>query len=274
MCWGGRVTQLETWTLPGHAGDLAGRTRRGPDPHRVAVQVPGIADHHGRNTDQAEAQADAGAVVVGYDLAGHGESAGERALLTDLESTVDDLGVVLSRAGKENLPIVLIGCSLGGAIVTRHAQRHPGAATALVLAGPVLGTWPGIDLLAEDPLPTPAIDPAQLTRDPAAAAAFGADPLVWHGPFPRPTLEAIDEALRTIDFDHPLGDELPALWLHGDDDRIAPVADTRTGMDRVRGLRFVEHIYPGARHDLFHETNTAEVLADLLAFVHATLPPS
>jgi alpha-beta hydrolase superfamily lysophospholipase len=28
-----------------------------------------------------------------------------------------------------------------------------------------------------------------------------------------------------------------------------------------------EHVYPGARHEVFHETNRAEVFADLVRFL-------
>jgi alpha-beta hydrolase superfamily lysophospholipase len=228
-------------------------------PRWVTALVPGYGDHPGRYADLTEALANAGATVIGHAI---------DPATTDFESTVDRMNALLP---KDDAPIVLIGLGLGGAVAVRHAQRYPGVATALVLAGPVLGGWPGVDLLAEDPLPGPAVDPDLLSRDPAVAAAFRADPLVWHAPYPRDTLEAIDEVLRTIDFDHPLGDELPALWLHGEEDEIAPAAETRTGMDRVRGLRFAERLYPGARHDLFHETNAAEVLADTLDFLVALI---
>lgn len=220
----------------------------------AAALVPGYGDHLGRYPDLTDALAKAGATVLGHPI---------DPSFTDFESIVDSLHDELP----DRTPIVLIGLGLGGTVVVRHAQRYPEMTRALVLIGPVLGSWPGIDLLAEDPLPAPAVDPDLLSRDPAVAAAMRADPLVWHQAYPRATLEQIDEALQTIDFDHPLGDDLPALWLHGAEDEIAPVAETRTGMDRVRGLRFDERLYPGARHDLFHETNAAEVLDDLLAFL-------
>lgn len=264
------------WTITGHAGPLAGRTWPAPRPSWQAVLVPGYADHIGRYTALAEALVAAGATVVGHDPAGQGGSAGQPGRIGHFESIVDDLHAVLL-ATKEELPTVLIGHSLGGTVVTRYAQRHPELLDALVLAAPILGTWPGLDMLADATLPELAVDPYLLSRDPTVAAEFRADPLVWHGPFDTETLLAIDEALRTIDFDHPLGDDLPALWLHGAEDEIAPVADTRAGMDRIRGLRFTERIYPGARHDIFHETNATEVLADLTGFVSdsfKTEPPT
>jgi alpha-beta hydrolase superfamily lysophospholipase len=161
-------------------------------------------------------------------------------LVPDFEPVVDRVAELVSR--RPGRPVVVFGHGIGGMIAVRHAQRYPERVAALVLAAPVLGPWQALDLLSDG-------DPAELV-----------------GGYRRATLAAIDECLSTIDFDHPLGDDLPALWLHGDDDELAPVADTRAGMDRVRGLRFEERIYPGVGHDLLSGGHAARVLADVTAF--------
>jgi alpha-beta hydrolase superfamily lysophospholipase len=267
------MVEPSNWTLTGHAGTLAGRTWANPDASWLAVLGHGYGEHIGRYQHVADALVAAGAVVFGHDHVGHGRSAGDRALIRDFEPVVDDEHLVLSIAREANpsLPTVLIGHSMGGMIAARHAQRYPADLTALVLSGPVLGTWQALDLMELDEIPNQPIDPATLSRDLSVGAAYVADPLVWHGPFARETLQALDECLRTINYDHPLGDDLPALWLHGEDDELVPMVDTRTGMDRIRGLRFEEIIYPGARHEVFNETNSAQVLADLTDFVHRTV---
>jgi alpha-beta hydrolase superfamily lysophospholipase len=50
-----------------------------------------------------------------------------------------------------------------------------------------------------------------------------------------------------------------------------PMAGSRAGIERLRGERFVERIYPGARHEVFNEINKDEVLADVTAFVAESL---
>jgi alpha-beta hydrolase superfamily lysophospholipase len=167
----------------------------------------------------------------------------EPAHVTDFESVVDDLAAVVGKAVAEHPggPVVLVGHGVGGMIAVRYLQRYPRPVTALVLVAPVLGPWTALDQLSE-----PQID----------------------GPWSRETLAAIEECLTTIDFDHPLGDDLPALWLHGDDDHLVPVADTRAGMDRIRGLRFEERIYPGVGHDLLQDNGF--VVADIVGFVSRT----
>jgi alpha-beta hydrolase superfamily lysophospholipase len=43
--------------------------------------------------------------------------------------------------------------------------------------------------------------------------------------------------------------------------------DTRRGIALLRNADVQEHLYPGARHEIFFETNRDEVLADTLDFV-------
>ena len=95
---------------------------------------------------------------------------------------------------------------------------------------------------------------------------YAADPLVWHGPFKRPTLQAIERGLAAVLAGPSLG-SLPLLWAHGADDQLVPVAGTRMGIEHLTGDRVVERIYPQARHEIFNETNADEVLADVTAFL-------
>ncbi|MQA07284.1 MAG: alpha/beta fold hydrolase [Pseudonocardiaceae bacterium] len=267
------MTEHREWTVTGHAGEISARTWPNPRGYWLAVLVHGYGEHIGRYQHVADALVEAGAAVVGHDHAGHGQSAGDRVLINDFERVVDDQHLVIQRARQEypDIPLILIGHSLGGMIATRYAQRHIDELAALVLSGPVLGSWYPLDLLEYDEIPETPIDVATLSRDETVGDAYAADPLVWHGPFRRPTLEAIDDCLYTINFAGAFGDDVPALWMHGDDDELVPIADTRAGMDRIRGLGFEEIIYPGARHEIFNETNYKDVLADLTAFVRGVL---
>ncbi|MFD0854982.1 lysophospholipase, partial [Actinomadura adrarensis] len=52
-----------------------------------------------------------------------------------------------------------------------------------------------------------------------------------------------------------------------------PLDGTREGIEAVRGTGLTERIYPGARHEVFNETNRDEVLADVTAFIDRVLGP-
>jgi alpha-beta hydrolase superfamily lysophospholipase len=57
------------------------------------------------------------------------------------------------------------------------------------------------------------------------------------------------------------------LWLHGEDDQLVPISETRGGIEALGLTRLDEAIYPGARHEVFNETNRDEVLRRAADFI-------
>jgi alpha-beta hydrolase superfamily lysophospholipase len=242
-------------------------------PRYVAILVHGYGEHIGRYEYVADTLVRHGAAVYGLDHVGHGKSAGDRALVVDFEDLVTDVHAVeeQARADHPRVPVVVIGHSMGGMIAARYAQRYGDGLAALVLSGPVIGEWEVIPaLLALDELPDVPIDPATLSRDTAVGVAYAEDPLVWHGPFKRPTLEAFATTITTIAKGGSLG-SLPTLWIHGADDQLVPLTSSRTGIETIRGDDLTERIYPEARHEVFNETNRDEVLTDVTTFIDRVL---
>lgn len=242
-------------------------------PRYVALLVHGYGEHTGRYEEVAGVLTGHGAAVYAPDHTGHGRSDGERVVVEDFEDVVTDVHAVadLARAGHPGLPVVMVGHSMGGLIASRYAQRHPGELTALVLSGPVIGDWElPRRLLALEEIPDTPISPASLSRDPAVGAAYAADPLVWHGPMKRPTLRAFVRTLETVAEGGDVG-PLPLLWVHGDDDRLVPLPGSRVGVEPLSGGDLTVRIYPGARHEVFNETNRAEVFADVTRFLDGVL---
>jgi len=248
----------------------------GDAPRYVAVLVHGYAEHAGRYEHVARALTDHGAVVYAADHLGHGRSEGERALVVDAEDLVADTAKVVgaARGRYSQVPLVVIGHSMGGIVATRYAQQHRDELAALVLSGPAIGGSPDLLRMLEQPeIPDAPLDPDTLSRDPAIGRAYANDPLVYRGPFKRQTLETLATAIERIAAAGDLG-SLPTLWLHGDDDRLCPLPHAREAIERIRGDRLEARIYPGARHEVFNETNRDEVMRDLTAFLDRTLHPA
>ncbi|WP_370891689.1 alpha/beta fold hydrolase [Janibacter sp. GXQ6167] len=266
------MTTRSEFTLDGGAGALAGVRWAGDEQRYIAVLVHGYGEHLGRYEWVADRLVANGAVVYGADHVGHGRSDGERVLIADFEPVVEDVRRVVEHARREHpsLPVVIIGHSMGGMIGARYLQRFGGDVVCAVLSGPVLGRWGVTELLDLDQIPPTPIDPATLSRDASVGAAYEADPLVWHGDFKRPTLQALATALRTINDGGTLG--VPTLWLHGSDDHLVPIEDTRYGWEQIAGDTSHAKHYEGARHEIFNETNKDEVIADVLAFIDEHLP--
>lgn len=268
------MAQSQEWTVQGRQGGqryVKAWPREGAE--WIALLAHGYGEHIGRYGHVADALRAAGAAVAGPDHEGHGRSDGERALIADYDPVIEDLHAVAQRVAQQypGLPMVLIGHSMGGMIAAYYAQRYGRELAALVLSGPMFGTRDVLtQLLAMDPIPDIPLDPATLSRDPAVGKAYAEDPLVWHGPFKALTLKAMLAAMDRVEAGPSLGD-LPTLWIHGEADALVPLAETRPMMEKLRGTRFEEKIYAGAMHEVFNETNKAEVIADVIAFVRRHL---
>lgn len=246
---------MTTSTMTDHDG---GRGRlmlhkwNNAEPSSVAVLVHGIAEHSGRYEHVAKALVDAGAVVYSPDQWGHGLSDGVPGIVDDVDAMAEDVSGVVSAAKSEypGLPVAVIGHSLGGIIATRYAQKHPDGLDALVLSAPVIGGNAAIfGLLEMEQMPDVPIDPAFLSRDPSVGEAYLADPLVYTGPLRRESLVAIKESVANVAAGGGLG-TLPTLWIHGEEDGLAPLAETQVAFDRIGGDRLESKVYPGAPRNL------------------------
>jgi alpha-beta hydrolase superfamily lysophospholipase len=269
------MSEVTEWTFDGAQGPIVARSWRDQAvaPRYVAVLVHGYGEHIGRYGHVADALIENGAVVYGLDHLGHGKSGGERVLVSNFDDVVDDLDQVVAVAHRSwpELPIVMIGHSMGGMIAARYAQLHRGSLRALVLSGAAIGDLELLDqLLQLDEIPDVPLDPTVLSRDPTVGDAYAADPLVWHGPFKRPTVAAMAATNEAIKADESIGD-LPLLWVHGADDQLVPIEGTRVGIERLRGETYRKHEYAGARHEVFNETNSVDVLRDVTDFIDDVL---
>lgn len=263
----------EEFTLDGSAGSLVVHVWPSTDPRFAVLLAHGIAEHSRRYDHVAEHLVRDGAVVYAPDHRSHGRSEGERGTVDDIEAMTSDLHLVAERirADHPDLSLVLVGHSLGGVISTRFAQRYPGELAAMVLSAPVIGGNPAFEgLLAMDPIPEVPLDPATLSRDASVGEAYAADPLVYHGPLTRTTLETLFGTVDTIAEGPDFG-ELPTLWIHGENDPLAPYDVTAKAFEHVGGSALEQKVYPGAMHEIFNETNQDEVLDDVSAFLRRVL---
>jgi len=189
-------------------------------------------------------------------------------LVKDFERIVDDLHSVveLARERHPGLPVVLVAHSMGGMIGARYAQRHGDTLAGLVLSAPSIGVGPVLaDWLLLPELPDEPIDVSVLSREPGVGEAYAADPLVWHGAWKRPTVEAYVRFNETIE-DGPGFDGLPVLYIHGEADALVPLALAQPAVERLAGEDFTEEIVPDARHETFNEFEREQTIGLVAGF--------
>jgi len=255
--------------IDGSEGRVSVRVWEHPGARRLVVIAHGYGEHIERYDHVARALRARGAAVYGPDHLGHGRSAGERVLIADVERVVDDLVRVVERAQAVNLglPVVLLGHSMGGLIATRLAQRAERPRLAgLVLSGPAIGLGPALAQMIDAGFVDQPLDVTALSRDPAVGEAYAADPLVWHGAWKRPTIDALARAQEALDRGSAFAD-LPLLWIHGSEDPLVPIAFVRPAIERLRGPDFTTYEHEGGRHEVFNEIDRERAIDVLCAFV-------
>jgi alpha-beta hydrolase superfamily lysophospholipase len=249
----------------------------------VVAVVHGFVEHSGRYARLAEHLNRQGYAVYAMDLRGHGRSEGPRCFVRRFDQYLEDLDLFLDRvaAAEPDKPLFLFGHSMGGLIVAQWAISRPArqaAARGLVLSGPALRVgrrlfpllrhlaW--IASLLAPRMPVVRLGWRRISRDPAVVEDFRRDPLVFHGRFPVRTGAEILAAMRSVGRRMERL-ESPLLILHGTGDCICDVEGSLQLDRRAGSTDKTLRLYNGLYHDLFHEPERAEVLADLLAWLDA-----
>ena len=260
---------MDSGEFEGSEGKIFYRSWVGDDASHIVVVVHGYAEHSLRYSHFAEELAAHGAVVYAPDHLGHGLSDGERALIADFEHVVDDLESLASiaEARHPGLAMTMVGHSMGGLLTARFVERNPERLAGAAFLGAVLGDWKWArEVLALPELPPSDSDPAGMSRDTAVCEAYALDPLVYHGTYKRPLLEAevvcLDRFNDEID-----AIRIPVAFFHGTEDPFVPYADSLDAVERMPSADTEVHLYEGARHELVNETNRDEVMADIGSFV-------
>jgi alpha-beta hydrolase superfamily lysophospholipase len=200
-----------------------------------------------------------------------------------MDNAIADVGTLVAMAAAEHPGTgrpILFGHSMGGCISLAFATRRQEEIDALILSAPVavLETASPVQRIAGHVLSVVAprlgvfpIDPATVSRDPAVVAAYDADPLNHHGKLPARTVhELAAEIARLPDSVKTL--TLPLLVLVGTGDRLVPPAGSELVYETAASEDKTIKRYDGLYHELVHEPERDEVLADLTGWLGAHTP--
>jgi alpha-beta hydrolase superfamily lysophospholipase len=253
----------------------AGGAWAGP-PWASVLLVHGLGEHSGRYEHVGDQMTGAGLDVSAYDHRGMGGSGGRRGDIERWSGYHDDLGERLAavRAAADPRPVVLYAHSLGGLIAAGYLLSDRPKPDLVVLTAPALdSSLPGWKKWLAGPLariaPTVAlangIDGTTLSRDPSVAAKTVDDPLCVKVSTARFGAAALEEQAR-VRRAAPRGFEIPALVLHGDDDRLVPP----TASEVLATAPLVERrTYPNLRHELHNEPEGEAIIDEVIAWIRA-----
>jgi alpha-beta hydrolase superfamily lysophospholipase len=247
----------------------------------VLLNVHGLGDHSGLYPTLVDHCVTRGITVHSHDLRGHGRSPGQRAYVERWEEFREDLRrfVETVRSEEGELPLFLVGNSLGGLIVLDYALHHPEGLRGVIAVSPPLGrlavpapllalgrilsrVWPRFSLRT-------GMDLSGLARDPVVRETVLADPLFHRVGTARLSTEVV-AAIARVQAAAPRF-AMPLLVLHGSEDRMVPPDGSRAFVPRVGHPDHELREYAGAYHVLFADLDREQVLSDLERWIVARL---
>jgi alpha-beta hydrolase superfamily lysophospholipase len=255
----------------------------------AAVQIThGMGEHALRYEHVALALTDAGYVVFAQDHRGHGATASADDLgnlgAGGWTALVEDIGMLSAVIWGQHpgLPLILLGHSMGSFAVQQYLLDNSGDVDGVVLTGtavidllePALDLDQPLDLaMFNAPFQPARTDYDWLSRDEAVVDAYVADPLCGFGIDTASAQAMFAGARRLADPAQvaALRDDLPVYMAVGESDPVnGGLTLLHPLVDRLKeaGLTDVTVVtYPGARHEVLNEINSAEVIGSLVDWV-------
>ena len=286
---------MSRFSYPGRDGLQIHAYRWEPDaPPRGIVQLThGMGEHLLRYGELADALTARGFLVLGQDHRGHGATIGTGTPgeigPSGWDELVHDVALLVERARAEHpdVPLVLLGHSMGSFAVQQYLLDASDRVDAAVLSGtglldllePALDLDAPLDLASFNAAFAPArTDYDWLSRDDAQVDAYVADDLCGFGLAVAGTKGMFAAARAVADPGRlaAIRSDLPVYITVGDADPVnAQLALVNVLVERYRagGLTDVTlRVWPGARHEVFNESNRGEVVADLIAWLDRVVP--
>jgi alpha-beta hydrolase superfamily lysophospholipase len=252
------------------------------------VQIAhGMGEHSRRYGWVAAQLAEAGYATYSNEHRGHGADAVSRGELGDfgkrgMGSLVADMATLnrFARAKHLGVPLVLLGHSMGSFAAQAYLPEHNASIDGVILSGTA-----AVDLLDAGRSKGWKLEDANaaivgsrtpfdwLSRDPHVVDAYIADPLCGFtiNPASRESLSEACARATSAESIARIRTELPLFGITGDRDPVNnnlewfhPLLDRyrRGGMTNVSS-----HVYGGARHEVFNETNRSEVMANVISWL-------
>jgi acylglycerol lipase len=252
------------------------------DPKAVVMLFHGLGEHSGRYVHVAAALNAARYAVHAVDHRGHGKSEGKPVYVKSYGEFMSDLVLFrdLVETAHPGLPLFVLGHSMGGNLAVGHTLAHQDGLAGLALSGPALKVGDDIKPVQVKiigvlgklvPSFRPqALDASSISRDPAVVEAYRNDPLVYTGKVSAGIGWALIERMEQFPSQY-RELRLPVLLQHGTADQMANVEGSRELERLAVNATVTSHYYEGLYHEIYNEPEQQAVLADLVAWLDATV---
>ncbi|XP_074008998.1 monoglyceride lipase isoform X1 [Numenius arquata] len=273
-------------------------------PRALVFIAHGAGEHCGRYDDLAQRLTGLNLFVFAHDHVGHGQSEGDRMVVSDFHVFVRDSLQHIDLMKKEHpeLPILILGHSMGGAISILTVSERPSEFSGMLLISPLVVASPEVATPIKDlalsvislaltssvtacfPLPQVfaakvlnfvlpnlslgSIDPNAISRNKKEMESYTSDPLVYHGGMKVSFVIQLMNAIARIERALPKL-TLPILVLHGSSDKLCDIKGSYLLMDTVQSQDKTLKVYEEAYHALHKELPevSTSVFTEILTWI-------
>ncbi|XP_075039731.1 monoglyceride lipase [Mixophyes fleayi] len=234
-------------------------------PRALVFVVHGAGEHCNRYDDMAQILTGLNFLVFSHDHVGHGQSEGERMIVSDFQVYIRDglQHVDLMRKEHPDLPLFLCGHSMGGAISILMANERPDLFSGLILISPLVLPNPEsassfkvfAAKILNHVLPNfslGCIDPNYVSRNKTEVESYSSDPLVNHGGMKVSFAVQLLNATARVEKALPHFN-LPLLLFHGTTDKLCDFRGSQLMMETITSVDKTLKVYENAFHALHKE---------------------
>lgn len=238
----------------------------------------GFAEYGGRYDYVAQYLKQEAFSVYRYDLRGHGESSGKKGHIDAYQDFIDDCQVIVELARTENpdLPIFMLGHSMGGLVSVLYALQYPDTLSGQILVGPALYRLPQVSgvkyygikamtsLLPKMMIKNPVNEGLCGDRD-VVEAYMNDENILKKASFRMMNQFLISGAdkIKAEEKNY----QYPVLILHGEKDSIVPVSISASFYQHIASSDKTRIVYPGLYHEILNEKVKDEILSTVTGWL-------
>ncbi|MBY0096225.1 alpha/beta hydrolase [Mesobacillus maritimus] len=242
----------------------------------VIMLIHGFGDHSGGLQNITSSLAKNHYIVYAVDLRGHGKSSGKRGFIRSWNEFRGDIHELrkLVTLKEPNLPLYVIGHSMGGVISLDYSLKHSEGIAGVVAISPGISYEPtaferlGVLVMGKLKPDLKIIKSGNFqlqAKDPALQAKYNPEGLRHNTATPglgRGLLQASKHVVNNA-----LSINVPLLLQYGVDDKITPPKKLNQFFKQVGSKDKQVLEYPNARHRPFDEAGREKFLGDLISWL-------
>lgn len=238
-------------------------------PKAVICLIHGLGEHSGRYDIWANRFVADGFAIYACDLTGHGRSEGRRGGVKNHKTLISDVDHLIKYTARKHpdIPLVVYGHSMGGALALSHFIRKHPSIDGLIVTSPWLElalTLPPIKKLMCSVMsflfPSLQLHNGLITdylsHDPQVAVNYEKDPLVHNRISVKLFIESQASGNFVLRNKHKVNVNL--LLMHGTSDKITSCHATKKFARNTASLTHLK-LWEGMYHELHNETQKDQI---------------